>query len=1020
LRVPRVNPGARTTRDNRSGVARALTAAVALLLAGVGSGTARGASSFDPALRFRMLPTEHFVIYYHQGEDALGRRLASIAEETWRALQQPLGVAPPRRTHVVLADQTELANGYATPVPYNTIVIYAAWPAGTDFIGDLDDWLRLAFTHEFTHIVHLDRSEGWARVVRNVFGRTLFAFPNVFLPQWQIEGLATFEESAITGGGRLHAGDFGAIVGEAARLRRLEPLDRINGGLTDWPSGLAPYAYGLGFHQYLAARFGAETLATLAAATARRVPYTASRVFERVYGERLGDLWRDYEASVASRAGAEAPAGTDQRPGHAEVQRITHHGFAVSGPRFDRFHGTDIVYAARTPHAFPALNRVALHGSVPRRVATRYFGSTTAIGRDALYFDQLELRRNVGLYSDLYELTRSTGRVRRMTSNARLLDPDLSPDERTIVCVQDRTGGRDLVLVRRKPHVTQGGPQPFRTGSLRRPVSAGVEAGSPDEPAIETLLSEPETQFNAPRWSPDGQRIAVERHRVGSLSEIVIVDVASRAVRIVASQPRTRIVTPAWRIDGRAIVAAVAPENQPFNLFEFGVDDESSRQLTDTAGGAIWPDVSADGTTIAFVGYTVDGFDVFTTPYPAAPAPTSARSSARPTPPAVPGCDSSALFPTIAQPARASAAYSPLKTLEPTSWSPVVEGDSSQLRAGAAIAGNDVLGYHFYGASATWLLSGPTDGPRPGSANPDWQISYAYDRWRPTFFVAASSATSFFAGPATESGTPTPATLRAHELQAGVVAPVRHARVSHTALLGVLRASNDYTLPDRTFSRNRTAVRAAWATSTAHTYGFSISPEHGVTGGATIEVVRRALGSFADATTITGDLRAYLPSFDPHHVIAIRLAGGGSTGDPTIGRTFLLGGASPNPSVVSFGSGAIRLLRGFGPNTFAGSRVALANADYRFPIARPQRGVGTWPFFVHTIHAATFADAGHAWTRTFRAAAIKTSIGAELSADVIAGYYFPFTMAAGAAWGRDGSGAVRGGRMIYARVGRSF
>src|SRR6185436_19097304 len=119
-------------------------------------------------------------------------------------------------------------------------------------------------------------------------------------PAWQIEGLATYEESAITGDGRLHAGDFRAVITEAARHGALEPLDRVNGGLTDWPDGNAQYAYGVGFHQYLADRFGAETLAALAEATAGRVPYTASRVFKRVYGQSLGTLWKDYEASVGA------------------------------------------------------------------------------------------------------------------------------------------------------------------------------------------------------------------------------------------------------------------------------------------------------------------------------------------------------------------------------------------------------------------------------------------------------------------------------------------------------------------------------------------------------------------------------------------------------------------------------------------------------------------------------------------------------------------------------------------------
>ena len=142
---------------------RARLPIAALLLADRGC-VRDAAPLFDPALRFRALPTEHFVIYFHQGEDRLARRLAAIAEETWRALEQPFGITPPRRTRVVLADQTELFNGYATPLPYDTIVIYAVAPSGSGL--DFDDWLRLVFTHEFTHIVHLDRSEGWARVVR--------------------------------------------------------------------------------------------------------------------------------------------------------------------------------------------------------------------------------------------------------------------------------------------------------------------------------------------------------------------------------------------------------------------------------------------------------------------------------------------------------------------------------------------------------------------------------------------------------------------------------------------------------------------------------------------------------------------------------------------------------------------------------------------------------------------------------------------------------------------------------------
>jgi hypothetical protein len=513
---------------------------------------------------------------------------------------------------------------------------------------------------------------------------------------------------------------------------------------------------------------------------------------------------------------------------------------------------------------------------------------------------------------------------------------------------------------------------------------------------------------------------------MGAMPEIVLVDVATKAVRVIAAAAGARFVMPAWRPDGRAIIAAVAPGDDTFNLFEFSLDGSIARQLTHTTGGATWPDVSPDGRTIVFVGYTTDGFDLFAMPYPAPGEP----SGEAPVGPSFGGGQTDGgrevtgnrepVAPRAEADGAAIASYSPLPTLKPTSWSPIVETGGDQVRVGAEVGGFDVLGYHAYAASATWLVSSPDGAPRPNAAAPDWQGSYAYSRWRPTFFASASSATSFFAGPATDAGTPTSATRRERQLQAGILFPIRHTRVVHAGLLSVVRAVDDYTLANGPLTRHRVPLRAAWQTITGRSYGYSISREHGVAAGATAEVVRRGLGSFADSTTTTGDARLYLPALAPHHVVAVRVGGGASTGDPTVGRTFLLGGDEAADGVADFGSGAFSLLRGFGRNTFAGSHVAVANAEYRWPIARPQRGIGTWPIFVHSIHGAVFADAGQAWTRTFRAGAIKTSAGAQLSANIVAGYFAPFTASVGAAWGRDGSGLVADRVTAYVRIGRAF
>jgi len=71
-------------------------------------------------------------------------------------------------------------------------------------------------------------------------------------------------------------------------------------------------------------------------------------------------------------------------------------------------------------------------------------------------------------------------------------------------------------------------------------------------------------------------------------------------------------------------------------------------------------------------------------------------------------------------------------------------------------------------------------------------------------------------------------------------------------------------------------------------------------------------------------------------------------------------------------------------------------------------------------NGALFADAGHAWTRSFDTSAIKTSFGGQLSVDLVAGYFAPFTASVGAAWGHDGAGQVPDQRRVYVRLGGSF
>jgi hypothetical protein len=295
--------------------------------------------------------------------------------------------------------------------------------------------------------------------------------------------------------------------------------------------------------------------------------------------------------------------------------------------------------------------------------------------------------------------------------------------------------------------------------------------------------------------------------------------------------------------------------------------------------------------------------------------------------------------------------------------------------------------------------------------------AYAYTRWRPSLFASASRETLFrTVKDITADSVLLPVAVVQYEVQAGVFVPVVHVRWNTQVMTSLVRTESRYRLPQADRSVTLVASRMAFAHDTTQRYGYSISREHGVNAGTTLELARRALGSDAHATTGTLDVRAYLPGLGRHHVVALRAAGGVSRGADLGRQTFRLDSVAASAAVTDFGSEALGLYRGPGA-AVSGDRLVVGNLEYRLPLANIERGPGTWPIFVRTVHASLFADVGQvradhldrAWARAF---------GGELSLEAVAGYSLPFSISTGASWGDDGRSTR--GSLFYVRFGHAF
>ncbi len=938
---------------------------------------------YDPRFEFHTIRTPHFQIHFHSGEEAAAARLAGIAEQVFDRLTPLLGHVPAGRTHVVLVHQNDQPNGFAMVVPWNAIEIDAVPPVGSDELGNTDDWLTYVLTHEFAHVLHLDRSRGWASVARALFGRTEIAFPNLTLPEWQIEGFATFVESQ-GGQGRLHAGDFLEVLDAGARAGRLEPLDRLNGGLIDWPSGSGWYAYGARFHEYLARAYGADRIVALAKRTSGRFPYFTAGAFDRVYGKTLALLWREFEA-------AEIAAARAATVGAPPARQLTHLGFSVSTPRVDS--DGAIWFSALNPHGFPAIYR--LRAGRVQRVVDRYGGSGLTVGHDAVLFEQMEIVRGAGLSSDLYALDRVRTSVRRLTREARLVDPDLSPDGTRLAVVRTRPAGRELLILDATGLLTTR--TPLRTGGL--PIVA--------------RFGDDGDVFAMPRWSPDGTRLAVERRRLYGPSEIVVLnsDLSQDGPPI---SSRGRNTTPEWTADGAQILFSSDRDGGPFALFAAPVGGGTSPvKVLAPTGGALSPARTADG--LVFVGYTVAGSDLFATPNNPQHGIDNAQSGTDNPSQATTGDRQS-----VTNPPQSATAYSPWPTFAPRGWLPFVEQRDDRWRLGGTVTAFDVLQRHVATVSATWAVTGGPDASALVPASrPDWSASYSYARWQLVPFASASDRTSLFDA-LNPNGGVVPLAERQQDVAGGVYRTFRRVKWAQS-LLGEARLDRITSeTPGARASVDRTALATAWTIDTTRRYGYSVSAEHGIRAGATAEAFKEMGADDRTAEDLTADIRAYVPLGFSRAVLALRAAGGTSIGAPGVRRLFRLGGNDGDPSPGTFGDDAISLLRGFQNGEFGGTHVALANLEARIPLGWPQRGWGTWPIFFRNVHGTAFADIGNAWRDTATWADAKVGAGGELSTDVVVFYGVPLTWTAGVAWGHDGAGVVPDQRSVYFRVGRSF
>ena len=536
--------------------------------------------------KFKVLKTDHFDIYYYAEEEEAAKLASRMAERWYTRLSQLLNHELSSRQPLILyasgahfrqtnAIEGELGEGTGgvTEAFKRRIVLPFAGP-----LQDSDHVLG----HELVHAFQYDVTN------TNVSSGTAGALA---LPLWFIEGMAEY----------LSVGPVDPLTSmwmrDATRREKLPNVDDL-----DSPKYF-PYRYGQALWAYIAGKYGDGAVGNmLRAGASRDGGYQVA--IQSVLGIDSKQLSTDWHA--AEFEAFKPIAETTKMPGQfARVLIAKGKGGAGElnvGPELSPDGSKVIYFSERDLFSIDLYVADAKTGEVIRKITDT---ATSA------HYESLAFLTSAGAWDP---------------KGTRFVFPGLSKGEPILTIVDVNTGKNEREIRLSEVHEIIN---PTWSPDGKQIAFSALIGGFNDlfvydleKSALRRLTTDPYTEMD-PAWSPDGQKIVFSTDRFTTNLEVLkpgplklaLLDVASGNVTQVGGFDGAKNIGAQWAADGQSLFF-ISDRQGISNIYRMPIGGGQTRQLTNMLTGAsgitsLSPAMSAAGGRLLFSAYEEDNYNIY-------------------------------------------------------------------------------------------------------------------------------------------------------------------------------------------------------------------------------------------------------------------------------------------------------------------------------------------------------------------------------------------------------------------------